>query len=364
MQYTENLGLPIYNDPSNDVFDLTIHNEANKQIEKAYTDIIVTGESGGITPEIIKKIENKVDKEVGKGLSSNDFTNANKSKLDSLSNYTHPNDSNNRHVTDSEKSRWDNKSDNGHRHNYADISGMPIIPDKTSQLTNDSNYATQSYVNTKISEAQLGGGSGGGSQPDFSDYVTRTEYTNDMNRKVDKISGKMLTTNDYTTAEKNKLAGLNNYSHPSTHPASIISQDINNRFVTDAQISTWNSKANGSHTHSEYSPTSHTHSNYALSNHTHTDTLVTKTVSGGILTLGNEEFQKCTNLPTNTEIRLPSGSGYKQIHLFFDTSADLTLIFPNVKWQVIPNIKANKTYEIIFTYEGSKWLGGYVEYGV
>lgn len=34
--------------------------------------------------------------------------------------------------------------------------------------------------------------------------------------KVDKISGKQLSTNDYTTAEKTKLAGLNNYTHPTT----------------------------------------------------------------------------------------------------------------------------------------------------
>jgi hypothetical protein len=34
--------------------------------------------------------------------------------------------------------------------------------------------------------------------------------------KVDKIEGKGLSTNDYTTAEKNKLAGLKNYTHPTT----------------------------------------------------------------------------------------------------------------------------------------------------
>ena len=32
--------------------------------------------------------------------------------------------------------------------------------------------------------------------------------------KVDKVEGKGLSTNDYTTAEKNKLAGLNNYTLP------------------------------------------------------------------------------------------------------------------------------------------------------
>lgn len=37
-----------------------------------------------------------------------------------------------------------------------------------------------------------------------------------MAGKVDKVDGKGLSTNDYTTAEKNKLAGLMNYIHPTT----------------------------------------------------------------------------------------------------------------------------------------------------
>ncbi|WP_097026187.1 hypothetical protein [Clostridium peptidivorans] len=55
--------------------------------------------------------------------------------------------------------------------------------------------------------------------------------------KVDKVTGKGLSTNDYTTTEKNKLAGIvagaNNYVHPSTHPATIIVQDASHRFVSD-----------------------------------------------------------------------------------------------------------------------------------
>lgn len=37
-----------------------------------------------------------------------------------------------------------------------------------------------------------------------------------LNAKVDKVDGKQLSSNDYTTVEKNKLAGLSNYSHPTT----------------------------------------------------------------------------------------------------------------------------------------------------
>ena len=43
-----------------------------------------------------------------------------------------------------------------------------------------------------------------------------------------------------------KLDGIaenaNNYTHPASHSPSIITQDVNNRFVTDTEKSTWNGK--------------------------------------------------------------------------------------------------------------------------
>ncbi|WP_313637817.1 hypothetical protein [Paenibacillus sp.] len=69
---------------------------------------------------------------------------------------------------------------------------------------------------------------------------------NAVNGKVDKVTGKQLSTNDYTAAEKTKLAGIatgaNNYTHPATHPPAIIAQDASNRFVTDAEKTAWNAK--------------------------------------------------------------------------------------------------------------------------
>lgn len=41
-------------------------------------------------------------------------------------------------------------------------------------------------------------------------------FKGQLGGKVDKVSGKQLSSNDYTTTEKNKLAGLSNYSHPTT----------------------------------------------------------------------------------------------------------------------------------------------------
>ena len=81
--------------------------------------------------------------------------------------------------------------------------------------------------------------------PDFA-----ATMTGQLANKVDKVTGKGLSTEDYTTAEKAKLAGVetgaNKYTHPSTHPPGIIAQDTGNRFVTDAEKATWNGKASTS----------------------------------------------------------------------------------------------------------------------
>ncbi|MER1957937.1 MAG: hypothetical protein ABS942_11180, partial [Solibacillus sp.] len=94
-------------------------------------------------------------------------------------------------------------------------------------------------------------------KPDGTDVVNITDFNDNADiidtqlkklndGKVDKVTGKQLSTNDYTAAEKTKLAGIatsaNNYVHPATHPASIITQDASNRFVTDAEKSAWNAK--------------------------------------------------------------------------------------------------------------------------
>jgi hypothetical protein len=91
-------------------------------------------------------------------------------------------------------------------------------------------------------------------KPEGTDIVDIADLNGNMdildttvNNKVDKVTGKQLSTNDYTTAEKTKLAGIaagaTNYTHPATHPPSIIAQDTSNRFVTDAEKAAWNGKA-------------------------------------------------------------------------------------------------------------------------
>ena len=92
--------------------------------------------------------------------------------------------------------------------------------------------ADKSYVDSAIESVDV--------SSQLTNYATKTELGN----KVDKIDGKGLSTNDYTTAEKNKLSGLTNYTHPTSHSATMITEDSTHRFVTDSEKSSWNNKSN------------------------------------------------------------------------------------------------------------------------
>lgn len=161
------------------------------------------------------------------------------------------------------------------------------VPTKVSELTNDSKFQTESEVATAVATAIAATGHASfkkiNSIPtaetaednvlylvmndktkhydiyakvdsevvllddttvDLSGYATVEE----LNKKVDKVEGKGLSTEDYTTAEKTKLAGLVNYTHPSSHPASMITQDSTHRFVSDSEKTAWNSKLDSTST--------------------------------------------------------------------------------------------------------------------
>ena len=90
------------------------------------------------------------------------------------------------------------------------------------------------------------------------------------------------------------------------------------------------------------------------------ETIVEKPIKNAVLNLGTEKYQNCT-MQDLTQINLPNVSSFTEIHLFFNTTETLTLVFPSCKWQNQPSIEANKTYEFIFTYVG-EWLGGYIVY--
>ena len=123
-------------------------------------------------------VSGKVDKVVGKDLSTNDFTNAYKSKLDNLS-----------------------------------------IPTKLTDLENNAGFITNTVDN--LSEYYNKGQVDNllnGKQATIEDLVairsgaalgaTSIQFHQDISGKVDKVEGKGLSTNDYTNEEKEKLDSI------------------------------------------------------------------------------------------------------------------------------------------------------------
>lgn len=60
--------------------------------------------------------------------------------------------------------------------------------------------------------------------------------------KVDKVSGKGLSTNDYTTAEKNKLEGLSNYNDSDVRSLIGTKANANASNLSDDAVSSWKTK--------------------------------------------------------------------------------------------------------------------------
>ena len=119
-------------------------------------------------------IDSKVAKDGNKVLSTNDFTTALKNNLNSA--YTH---STSAHApSDAERNIIVTIKRNGTKLTPTDRVVDITVPTKTSDLTNDSDFATNSSVDTKLAN------------------------------KVTVVSGKGLSTEDYTSAEKTKLSGI------------------------------------------------------------------------------------------------------------------------------------------------------------
>ena len=185
--------------------------------------------------------------------------------------HNHSNLSTLNNITSSRISEWDDKAEKEHRHDTSEIDGLDNldvdlsnyytktqvdnkiateidsinlssyakkseIPNATSDLTNDSNFATQTFVTNKIAEAQLDSGnvdlSGYATKDELNtkanisaiptktsqltndsnyltaipyEYVTETELETELTNKVDKVSGKGLSTNDLTNEMVTKI---------------------------------------------------------------------------------------------------------------------------------------------------------------
>lgn len=72
---------------------------------------------------------------------------------------------------------------------------------------------------------------------DLSGYATTSAMNTALANKVDKVSGKGLSTNDYTTAEKNKLAGIETGANKTVVDSAMSTSSINpvqNKIITTA----------------------------------------------------------------------------------------------------------------------------------
>ena len=99
--------------------------------------------------------------------------------------------------------------------------------------------------------------------------------------------------------------------------------------------------------------------NSILSNKIHNNTIVDST-----LTLTKDKYQTA-KIVDGTTLKLPDFNSFAQIHLFFTTTSDISITMPyGVKFQSMPTLVANKTYEFIFTYTNIAlgWLFEYNEY--
>ena len=84
-------------------------------------------------------------------------------------------------------------------------------------LSGDDVFVTESSLNKEIKVSSLTNGNYTVSLPTLTQndmFVVKSKQDQINNNKVDKVSGKGLSTNDYTDADKNKLNNLENYTLP------------------------------------------------------------------------------------------------------------------------------------------------------
>lgn len=225
--------------------------EANPDVEILRQLINEVKAAVGMTPEDPDSLLTDYQKKTDETLTTTDKTivgaiNELKTNSENIKGHTHANKIALDKITDEKITSWDSKAEGSHNHDavYAKKSEIPVvdvtkqyvdtelgkkspihehpylpnttkIPTKVSELTNDSKFTTEAYVKNEIANAQLGGQGG----VDLSGYATKEDLKakadkSELNNKVDKEVGKGLSTNDFTTAEKEKLEGLNNYTLP------------------------------------------------------------------------------------------------------------------------------------------------------
>lgn len=112
----------------------------------------------------------------------------------------------------------------------------PTVPTKVSELANDSSFATESYVTTKIAEASISGGS-----VDLSEYAKTTEVNTAISTALDGHTFRFLTQAEYdalSDEEKNNESIVYN----------ITDNDDTSALTSEEKV-----KLNAAYTHSQES---------------------------------------------------------------------------------------------------------------
>lgn len=180
---------------------------------------------------LLTDLDNKVDKESGKQLSTNDFTTAEKNKLSGIeenaNKYVHPTSTGWKHIPTGGVSgqvlgwaadgtaQWVDAQGGGTEYPDATPSahGLMSAADK-SKLDGIAAGATAVTVDAGISGSST-------------NAIQNKAVYDALANKVDKASGKQLSTNDFTTAEKTKLSGIATGATNVTVDSSLSSSSTN-----------------------------------------------------------------------------------------------------------------------------------------
>lgn len=254
---------------------------------------------GNVTNGIQQLADNKVDKEISKGLSTNDYTTAEKTKLAGLNNFVHPTTDGNKHVpatgtTNNGKAliagatagafSWQTLTKSmvglGSVDNTSDLN-KPVSSAVHNELNNKVDLFTDLDINSSLersrgmniidgvvannaSDTMLLFNAGPFEAAFCANGAQKVRYREyDGNRNP--VWTGWVTNNIFSDVLLTKLNGIetnaNNYVHPSTHPATIITPDATHRFVTDEEKTGWNN-----HTSSKGNPHSVTKAQIGLNN--------------------------------------------------------------------------------------------------
>lgn len=167
--------------------------------------------------------DNKVDKVTGKGLSTNDYTTAEKNKLAGIASgaQTNQNAFSNVKVGTTIVAA-DNATDTLELAAGANIT---LTPDTTNDKVTIAVTNPNAFRNVKVGTTTIA-----------SDVVSDT---------FEMVAGTNISITPDATNDKVTINNTYSYTHPSTHPASMITEDTTHRFVSDTEKARINAADNG-----------------------------------------------------------------------------------------------------------------------